>query len=53
MEGMKNDLIVNDPNVCVEADIMRGFVNSGFKTTADYESVIGFGRAEIRSRTRR
>ena len=47
MEGMKNELIAKDPNVCVEADIMRGFVSSGFKTTADYESVIGFGRAEI------
>ena len=47
MEGMKNELIAKDPNVCVQAEIMRGFVRSGFKTTADYESIIGFGKAEI------
>lgn len=46
-EGLKHELIAKDPNVCVEADIMHGFVSSGNKTTAHYESVIGFGKAEL------
>lgn len=46
-EGLKHELIAKDPNVCVEADVMHGFVSSGNKTTAHYESVIGFGKAEL------
>ncbi len=47
MEGLKNELIAKDPNVCVEAHVMRGYVNKGFQTSVDYESIIGFGTAEI------
>ena len=47
MEGLKHELLEKNPNVCDEADIMHGFVSTGPQTTADYESVIGFGRAEV------
>lgn len=45
--GLKNELIAKNANVCVEADLMYGYVWKGYKTTADYESIIGFGKAEI------
>lgn len=46
-EGLKHELLAANPNVCVEADIFKGYVGTGNGTTTDYESVIGFGRAEI------
>jgi len=47
MEGLKNELLARNPHVCVEADRMLGYANFGMKTTTDYESLIGFGKAEI------
>ncbi len=44
--GMKYDLLKRDPRVCVEADALRGYVPNGGSYTADYESAIGFGKAE-------
>lgn len=45
-EGKKIDLMARNGNVCVEADSMNGYVSLGHGTTADYQSVIGFGKAE-------
>lgn len=45
-EGKKIGLIKADPNVCIEADIFNGYVETASGITADYESVIGFGRCE-------
>lgn len=42
-EGKKTDLINADPRVCVEADILNGYKDTGKSVTADYESLIGFG----------
>ncbi len=43
--GCKIDLINNNCNVCVEADCLNGYVEHDGAVTADYESVIGFGKA--------
>lgn len=45
-EGKKIDLIAADNRVCLEWDILHGYVEMGNAITADYESVIAFGRAE-------
>ena len=48
-DGQKHDLIEKDNKVCVEASIFHKFVkmpNINALTT-EYESFIGFGRAEI------
>lgn len=45
-EGMKHDLLSRDSRVCVEASLFHGYRAEGRSVTADYESVIGFGRAE-------
>jgi nitroimidazol reductase NimA-like FMN-containing flavoprotein (pyridoxamine 5'-phosphate oxidase superfamily) len=43
--GHKHDLIEKNDNVCVEADIFRGYVHHpGGGGTVDYESFIGFGK---------
>lgn len=42
-EGKKVNLLKADPRVCVEADILNGYKDTGKSVTADYESVIGFG----------
>lgn len=42
-EGLKHELLAKDNRVCVEADIFHGYKG----ITAGYESIIGFGRAEI------
>ncbi len=42
-EGKKVELIKADPRVCVEADILNGYRDTGKSVTADYESIIGFG----------
>lgn len=46
-EGLKHELLAADNRVCVEADIFTGYAQSKYGITAGYESVIGFGRAEI------
>jgi len=45
-EGLKHDLIQNNPLVCVEADILHRYAAIGNNVTAEYESFIGFGKAE-------
>lgn len=45
-EGLKHDLIAADDRVCVEADILRGYRATEHSVTADYKSVIGFGKIE-------
>lgn len=45
-EGKKIRLIEANPNVCVEADILNGYRNLGKSVTADYESIIGFGKCK-------
>ena len=45
-EGMKHDLIRQNPHVCVEADILHRYASVGANVTGEYESVIGFGKAE-------
>ena len=49
--GLKHELIASDNHVCVEADIFHGNLMHGEENeksiTAQYESVIGFGIAEI------
>ena len=44
-EGKKVDLIARDERVCLEWDALAGYVETGRSVTADYESVIAFGRA--------
>jgi len=46
-EGMKHELLAKDNNVCVEADIFHGYARTEKSVTTEYESVIGFGAAEI------
>jgi nitroimidazol reductase NimA-like FMN-containing flavoprotein (pyridoxamine 5'-phosphate oxidase superfamily) len=49
-EGMKHDFISRNNKVCVEADIFYRYTKRGPGTTTEYESVIGFGTAEIAGR---
>lgn len=46
-EGLKHELLARDSRVCVEASLLHGYRGAGNGITADYESVIGFGTAEI------
>ena len=46
-EGFKHDLLKEDNNVCVETDIFHRYAQTETSITAEYESVIGFGKAEI------
>ena len=45
-EGRKIDLIKADSRACVEWDALHGYVETGHSVTADYESVIAFGKVE-------
>ena len=45
-EGLKRELIRRDPHVCVEADIFRRYAEVSSGITTEYESFIGFGKAE-------
>ena len=45
-EGLKHDLIQKNPLVCVESDILHRYMTVGNNFTAEYESFIGFGKAE-------
>ena len=46
-EGLRHDLLARDHRVCVEADRFLGYARTSSSVTCQYESVIGFGRAEI------
>ncbi len=46
LEGHKNDLLLKDSNVTVEADLYYRTEETGMGITAKYESVIGSGKAE-------
>jgi len=48
-EGLKHELIRENPNVCVEISSFHGYLElpNGRGITTKYESVIGFGKAEI------
>lgn len=43
-EGKKISLLSKNNKVCVEADILNGYKKTEHGVTADYESVIAFGR---------
>lgn len=45
--GQKHALLAQNGKVCVEADILHRYVQKGHDILAVYESVIGFGTAEI------
>lgn len=45
-DGKKVDLIEKNNKVCVEADMLNGYVKTEHGVTADYASVIAFGRVE-------
>ena len=45
-EGKKLDLITKNGNVCFEADCLAGYKCTGHGVTADYRSLIAFGKAE-------
>ena len=45
-EGKKIDLISNNNKVCVEADILNGYKKTERGVTADYESIIAYGKAQ-------
>jgi len=43
-EGKKIDILRKNPAVCTEIDVFNGYVESPHGITADYKSVIGFGK---------
>lgn len=45
-EGKKLDLIEKNHKVCAEIDMLAGYKSTGHGITADYRSVIAFGKAE-------
>ena len=45
-EGKKLDLIEKNANVCAEFDTLGGYKSTAHGVTADYRSIIAFGRAE-------
>lgn len=45
-EGKKVALIEQDNRVCIEIDVLNGYKETERGVTADYESIIGYGRAE-------
>ncbi|MCE5189807.1 MAG: pyridoxamine 5'-phosphate oxidase family protein [Eubacteriales bacterium] len=48
LAGRKAELLQERPLVCVEADLCHGFVENGHGgLTCDFESVIGYGTAEL------
>ena len=46
-EGLKHTLLEKNNQVCVEADIFHRFAETENSLTTEYESVIGFGTAEL------
>jgi nitroimidazol reductase NimA-like FMN-containing flavoprotein (pyridoxamine 5'-phosphate oxidase superfamily) len=47
MVGHKHDLIRRDPHVCVEASIFHRYAKTEASATTEFESFIGFGKAEL------
>lgn len=45
-EGKKLELLNRNANVCAEFDELAGYRRTGHDITADYRSLIAFGRAE-------
>lgn len=45
-ECKKLDLIAKNANVCFEADCLAGYKSTNHGVTADYRSLIAFGKAE-------
>lgn len=45
-EGLKHDLIAQNPKACIEADILHRYEAVGQSVTCIYESIIGFGTVE-------
>lgn len=45
-EGKKLDLIAKNGNVCFEADCLAGYKSTNHGVTADYRSLVAFGKAE-------
>jgi nitroimidazol reductase NimA-like FMN-containing flavoprotein (pyridoxamine 5'-phosphate oxidase superfamily) len=46
--GRKYGLLAQDRRVCVEGDLCHGFVENGHGgVTCNYESFIGYGRADF------
>lgn len=45
-EGKKLDLIAKNANVCFEADCLAGYKSTNHGVTADYRSLVAFGKAE-------
>lgn len=48
-QGMKVDLLQQNPKVCIEGELFHGMHKMPNGITAHYESVIGFGRCEFLS----
>lgn len=45
-EGLRHQLLADDWRVCFEADRFDGYVQTPHGISCNYESIIGFGRAE-------
>jgi len=46
-EGLKHTLLDQNKHVCIEADIFHRYAETKTGLTTEYESVIGFGIAEV------
>jgi len=46
-DGRKHTLLDRNNNVCIEASIFHRYFDLGSDLTTEYESVIGFGTAEV------
>ncbi|MCL2397374.1 MAG: pyridoxamine 5'-phosphate oxidase family protein [Defluviitaleaceae bacterium] len=46
-DGMKHEMLDKNNHICVEAGIFHRYAETGTGVTAHYESVIGFGTAEV------
>lgn len=49
-DGFKHELLAKDNRVCVETDIFHRYTQTEHSITTEYESVIGFGKAETVTR---
>jgi hypothetical protein len=46
-EGLKHTLLDANNHVCVETDIFHRYAETGTGLTTEYESIIGYGLAEL------
>jgi nitroimidazol reductase NimA-like FMN-containing flavoprotein (pyridoxamine 5'-phosphate oxidase superfamily) len=46
-EGLKHELIAKNPHVCVEGDIFHRYAKTERSITTEFESFVGFGKAEL------